>query len=257
MYIKPVISVINSLIQNTIMSYTIESVLEAYNKLQKLYKFNYSLKTDQVQAIVNIINKKHSLVVLPTGYGKTDIFMLTPLILDILKPDEKHYALVVVPLLSLMAEMKLKYKDRGVDVVMVTQTQKMEAEELAGIKNGTYPIILVTPEILVDNKHWLDIFVKSPTYQKSIAVVAIDEAHVLVLWGEQFRPSYKILGELRSHFDQTPFAAFTATCSEQIRLQICQILHLTVDEVSITAAIPDRPNIMISYTWTSTRARWS
>ena len=144
------------------MSYTIESVLEAYNKLQKLYKFNDSLKTDQVQAIVNIINKKHSLVVLPTGYGKTDIFMLTPLILDILKPDEKHYALVVVPLLSLMADMKLKYKDRGVDVVMVTQTQKMEAEELAGIKNGNYPIILVTPEILVDNKHWLDIFVKSP-----------------------------------------------------------------------------------------------
>lgn len=64
--------------------------------------------------------------------------------------------------------------------------------------------------------------------------------HVLFLRGEQFRPAYQALGELRSHLDNTPFAMLTATCSEEIKMEMFRILYLREDEVTTISRIPDR-----------------
>lgn len=64
---------------------------------------------------------------------------------------------------------------------------------------------------------------------------------------EEFRPCYASLGVLRSHFDSTPFAAFTATCSPLIKHKILDILHLREEEVKTIAVLPDRPNIFLRF----------
>ena len=122
------------------------------------------------------------MVVLPTGYGKTNIFTLSPLILDILKPNKKHYVLAIIPLLSLMSDMQLKFTKKGVNVAMLTQTEKMSREEIADIQEGRASVILTSPEIFQDQRKWLTLFSGSPQYKNNISLIAVDEAHVLVEW---------------------------------------------------------------------------
>jgi len=140
------------------------------------------LKAEQVAPLKNILNGQHCLVVLPTGFGKTDIFILPPLMMDILEDEKQHFAIVIVPLLSLMFDMVVKYRVRGVEIVAITQASKMTPDDLDGIKNGRYSIILISPELLLANRMWIDTFATSDVYRRNVILVAIDEAHLLIEW---------------------------------------------------------------------------
>ena len=119
------------------MAYSNADVLKGYKKIQENFKFDYTLKEEQCRPLLNILNGEHSLVVLPTGFGKSDIFMLAPLIKQVLT-GERHHAIVIVPLLSLMADMVLKCKSRGVQLICVTQSCNMTKEEIEGVKKGIF-----------------------------------------------------------------------------------------------------------------------
>ena len=139
-----------------------------------------------MMAITNIVNGHHSFVVLPTGFGKSDIFFLVPLIMDVIDNTRKHFSIVFIPLLSLMSDMTFKFRERGVKVVMVTEAGKMDQKDITGISNGEFSVILVSPEILQVTNRWINVFVKSAIYSASVSIVAIDEAHVLIEWYVSF-----------------------------------------------------------------------
>ena len=113
--------------------FTEQQVLQAFQKVKETYDFVHMLKNEQLQVICQLVNGINAFVVLPTGFGKTDIFVLSPLILDQLVPASKHFALVVVPLLSLMADMTIKYHRKGVPVVTVTAQSKMTQSDKKGL----------------------------------------------------------------------------------------------------------------------------
>ena len=146
------------------------------------YQFMYALKDEQIQALYTVLNKKHCLSVLPTGYGKSDIFVLAPLLLDCLDKQKKHHSLVIVPLESLMLDMVCKFRDRSVSIVAIRQRKKMTKEEIMGIKNGQFSVILVSPECLEEVVEWRDVIIGSDIYQQNTCLIAIDEAHLLIQW---------------------------------------------------------------------------
>jgi superfamily II DNA helicase RecQ len=82
------------------MKFTSEEVKLAYKKVQEHYSFPYDLKPEQLLAIHDLVNRLHTFVVLPTGFGKTDVFILTALILDVLEPGKKHCVLCIIPLVA-------------------------------------------------------------------------------------------------------------------------------------------------------------
>ena len=91
-------------------------VLLAYSLVRKYKEFTYELKDEPIEVLLNIANGEHTLAVLPTGFGKSDLFILAPLIMDVLDQDKPHYALVIVPLISLMSDIKEKFELKGVEV---------------------------------------------------------------------------------------------------------------------------------------------
>ena len=98
------------------MAFNRTDVLLAYSLFQKSTEFTYALKDEQIEVLLNIANGEHTLAVLPTGFGKSDIFILAPLIMDMLDQDKPHYSLVTLPLISLMSDIKEKFELKGVEV---------------------------------------------------------------------------------------------------------------------------------------------
>ena len=117
---------------------SIEDIIEAYDKVREKYKFIYNFNAEQLQALRNIVNNVHCLVALPTGFGKTDIFVLAPLILNEIKIGQKHHSLIIVPLQSLMIEIKQKFQLRGVAIVAITRQNVMYTQEIKGKKSSLF-----------------------------------------------------------------------------------------------------------------------
>ena len=99
-----------------LLAFNRTDVLLACSLVQKCKEFTYALKDEQIEVLLNIANGEHTLAVLPTGFGKSDLFILAPLIMDILDQDKLHYSLVIVPLISLMSDIKEKFELKGVEV---------------------------------------------------------------------------------------------------------------------------------------------
>ena len=101
------------------MAFNRTDVLLAYSLVQKRKEFTYALKDEQIEVLLNSANGEHTLAVLPTGFGKSDLFILAPLIMDVLEQDISHYSLVIVPLISLMSDIKEKFELKGVEVGLI------------------------------------------------------------------------------------------------------------------------------------------
>ena len=162
------------------MPYTSREVERAYIEIKKNYDFTYDLKSEQIQALTNLVNKAHSFVVLPTGYGKTDIFILTPLLLDVLEPGKRHCALCIIPISGLMVDINIKFKARKVPITIVTKLRDLECKNY--IKEGKYSVILTSPECVQDMEQWRSLFLDSEDFRKCLCLIAIDEAHVIIEW---------------------------------------------------------------------------
>ena len=98
------------------MAFNRTYVLLACSLVQKCKEFTYALKDEHIEVLLNNANGEHTLAVLPTGFGKSYLFILAPLIMDVLDQDKLHYSLVIVPLISLMSDIKEKFELKGVEV---------------------------------------------------------------------------------------------------------------------------------------------
>jgi ATP-dependent DNA helicase RecQ len=189
-----------------------------------------SLRPLQRQAIDAVLAGRDSLLVVPTGAGKSLCFQAPALLLDGL-------TVVVSPLIALMKDQVDALVSTGVAAAALNSMTPLEEQreiERAAV-DGSLRLLFVSPERLATAS--LRAFLRTVR----VRVFAIDEAHCISHWGHDFRPEYRQLRELSSLFPDASIHAFTATATEQVRADICAELRLR--EPLVLVGDLDRPNL--------------
>lgn len=202
---------------------TPQSVLQAV--------FGYqTFRVGQQQVIDAALNGQDSLVIMPTGGGKSLCYQIPALVLP-------GITLVISPLISLMKDQVDQLKANGVAAECVNST--MTREDLLSVYNrmhaGELKLVYTSPERVL-MRDFMERLENLP-----LAMIAVDEAHCISQWGHDFRPEYAALGQLKQRFVQVPFMALTATADDATRSDILSRLHLKQPHVYLGSF--DRPNI--------------
>jgi len=203
-------------------------------KKQEILKhyFGYDqFREGQELLIDSMLEGKDTLGIMPTGAGKSLCFQIPALMMD-------GVTLVISPLISLMKDQVEALNQAGVHAAYLnsslTAAQYYRALEFA--REGRYPIIYVAPERLVTDE-FLDFALHT-----KISMIAVDEAHCVSQWGQDFRPSYLRILEFVERLPVRPvLSAFTATATKEVRDDIIDILMLREPTVLTTGF--DRPNL--------------
>jgi ATP-dependent DNA helicase RecQ len=184
----------------------------------------------QREIISDALARRDALVLMPTGGGKSLCFQLPALIRDGL-------TIVVSPLISLMKDQVDALQTSGIPATYLNSTldRKDAVARWRGLHRGEYRMLYVAPERLM-----LDTFLERAV-NWNIAQFAIDEAHCISEWGHDFRPEYRELKKLRTHFPDVPMMALTATATERVRADIVKQLKLR--EPRRYVASFNRPNL--------------
>lgn len=179
--------------------------------------FGYtSFREGQEELIDNILRGKDVMGIMPTGAGKSLCFQVPALILN-------GITLVISPLISLMKDQVQALVANGVPGAFInsTLTYNQTLKAIDNAKCGQYKIIYVAPERL-DTPEFLE-FAQSA----NISMVAVDEAHCVSQWGQNFRPSYLKINAFIEDLPKRPvIAGFTATATEEVKEDIIKILKL-------------------------------
>lgn len=209
-----------------------------HKKAKKMLKktFGYdSFKPYQYKIIDSIIKLKDVIAVMPTGYGKSLCFQLPPLI-------SKEVAIVISPLIALMADQKMILDKLGVTSCCYnsTLTLKNRVEIENGLINGEYQLMYTTPETLSTSHQLIDRIYSN----QGICMIAIDEAHCLSSYGFDFRPKYRDLVKLRTALPDVPVLAVTATATDKVIDDIRTLMKM--DDCDLIKTSFDRPNLTIN-----------
>ena len=194
--------------------------------------FGYSqFRQGQKTLIDSILAGKDTLGIMPTGAGKSICYQVPALMME-------GITLVISPLISLMKDQVGALNAAGIHAAYLnsslTPGQYMKALNFA--RQGRYPIIYVAPERLMTDA-FLDFALNA-----RISMVAVDEAHCVSQWGQDFRPSYLKIVEFIDQLKTRPVvSAFTATATSQVREDIVRILKLREPTVLTTGF--DRSNL--------------
>ncbi len=184
----------------------------------------------QKEAMSCLHRRRDCILVLPTGGGKSLCYQAPALAADGL-------AVVVSPLISLMKDQVDALIECGVAAMRLdsSMTAEEQKDTFESLRRGDVKLLYLSPERLLS-----DGFIKFLQKQK-IAYFAIDEAHCVSMWGHDFRPEYRQLGQLREIFGDVTIAAYTATATAQVREDIAVQLRLTKPEMLVGSF--DRPNL--------------
>jgi ATP-dependent DNA helicase RecQ len=174
-----------------------------------------SFRAPQGDIIRAVLEKKDTLVVMPTGGGKSLCFQLPALLLP-------GVTLVVSPLIALMKDQVDTLQARGLPAGLLNSSQTLEQqrETLDAIRQRTLKLVYVAPERF-RSQSFLNAL---PT--DAISLFAIDEAHCLSQWGHDFRPDYMRLGEARKAIGNPPCIALTATATPDVQQDIKNCLEM-------------------------------
>jgi ATP-dependent DNA helicase RecQ len=206
-------------------------VISLEQVLSKYWGYS-SFRPLQREAMDAILTGRDSVVVLPTGGGKSLCFQAPALV-------RGGLGLVISPLISLMKDQVDTLVENGIDAACFNSSlpSDRKATVAAGIRDGRYSLLYVSPERLAGegSDGFLDKL-------RGVAYVAVDEAHCISQWGHDFRPEYRQIGTLRSRFPGVGVHAFTATATARVRRDITTQLQLQ-NVVELVGSF-DRPNLV-------------
>ncbi len=195
----------------------------------------------QREAMHAVLDRRDSVVVLPTGGGKSLCFQAPAIVeADPLPSRRQGVALVVSPLISLMKDQVDGLRVDGVPASYLNSTLNVgqRDEVIASLRADRCRLLYVSPERLVGEGGDR---LRRMLRECGLRFIAIDEAHCISQWGHDFRPEYRQLGRLRDEFPDVALHAFTATATERVRSDIVTELRLR-DPLVLVGSF-DRPNL--------------
>ncbi len=201
--------------------------------LEKYWGY-HSFRPLQREAMDAVLSGRDSLLVLPTGGGKSLCFQAPAIAGDGL-------AVVVSPLISLMRDQVDTLVGNGVSAACYNSSMPAEkkSEVARGVREGRYTLLYVAPERLVGDgaDGFLNLLASRP-----VNFIAVDEAHCISQWGHDFRPEYRQLARVRERWPSIGLHAYTATATARVRRDIISQLGLRNPEELVGSF--DRPNLV-------------
>lgn len=214
-------------IHDYMTTFSIGQILET---VRRYWGFT-SLRALQEQAIQAGLEHRDSLVVMPTGGGKSLCYQV---------PAElaQRTDIVVSPLISLMKDQVDGLRECGYPAAALHSGMppEMLRHTEMEIAAGKYRLVFVAPERLLTTR-FLQLIERLP-----VRAFAVDEAHCISHWGHDFRPEYRQLAELKARFPRASVHAYTATATQQVRADIVEQLHLR--DAAVLVGTFDRPNLV-------------
>jgi len=197
--------------------------------LKKAFGYD-SFRPLQEEIITDALEGRDVFALLPTGGGKSLCFQLPALL-------REGLTIVVSPLIALMKDQVDALVASGIPATFLNSTLESAGarSRFRGLHQGEFRLLYVAPERLMlpgfleTLKGW------------DVTQIAIDEAHCVSEWGHDFRPEYRQLAQLRSHFPSTPVMALTATATDRVRADVIE--HLGLREPRCYVASFNRPNL--------------
>lgn len=211
----------------------IANTKDKFEVLERYFGYR-SFRRGQEEVVDSLLSGRDALAIMPTGAGKSLCYQVPALLLD-------GVALVVSPLISLMKDQVNALTAQGVRAAYLNSSlnDAQFDKALHNMANEMYKIVYIAPERLKSSR-----FIRAA---KSIRIplVAVDEAHCVSQWGQDFRPSYLNIAEFIAELPERPtIGAFTATATTEVKQDIVRILGLH-DPLQVTTGF-DRPNLFFS-----------
>ncbi len=199
--------------------------------LKEVFGYN-EFRPLQSEIIEHVLSGQDSIVIMPTGGGKSICFQIPALI-------KKGVTLVVSPLISLMKDQVDTLQSHGVEAVYYNSTlSEFERKTIVDdCIQEKIKLLYISPESLGHAFNtWLQMV--------PISFIAVDEAHCVSMWGHDFRPEYQQISKLRNHYSSVPFMALTATADKTTRKDIIEQLGLEKPQLFLSSF--NRPNLSLS-----------
>ncbi len=204
--------------------------MDKYEALRQTFGYS-SFRSGQEQIVDALLSGRDALCVMPTGAGKSICFQIPALLLP-------GVALVISPLISLMKDQVASLNQAGVRAAYLNSslTPRQYARAIENACSGMYKIIYVAPERLETYEF------RELCRETEVSLLAVDEAHCVSQWGQDFRPRYLRIRAFIESLPRRPVVgAFTATATEEVQADIVKLLNLQ-DPFRMTTGF-DRPNL--------------